>query len=189
MLYARWGKRLLDVTVAGIALLALAPLLLLIAAAIRLEDGGPALFVQQRVGRGGLPFRLFKFRSMPVGTASVPSAEAAALPLTRVGRAIRRTNLDELPQLLNVLSGDMSLVGPRPALASEARLLALRRANGAVALQPGLTGAAQVHSYDGMPDAEKARWDGWYAGRVTLARDLALILRTVPYLLRRPPVY
>jgi O-antigen biosynthesis protein WbqP len=189
MLYARWGKRLLDLTVAGLALAAAAPLMLAIALAIRLGDGGPALFVQPRVGRCGRRFRQFKFRSMPVGTPNVPSTEGARLAVTAVGRPLRRTNLDELPQLWNVLRGEMSLVGPRPALPSQARLVALREANGAHAALPGLTGAAQVNSYDGMPEEEKARWDGWYAGRITLARDLSLILRTFPYLLRRPPVY
>ena len=114
--YQAWGKRSLDLTLASAALLALAPLLLLVALAIWLEDRGPVLFRQQRSGRNGQPFTLLKFRSMPVGSANLPSHEAARLGVTRVGAVIRRTNIDELPQLLNILAGDMSVVGPRPAL-------------------------------------------------------------------------
>lgn len=187
--YADWGKRLVDVVLAGLALLVLSPLLLLTALAIRLEDGGPALFRQRRSGRDRADFTLMKFRSMPVGSANVPSASAATLRITRVGRLIRRTNIDELPQLLNILRGDMSVVGPRPALPSQADLLELRAQNGAIRCRPGLTGLAQVSSYDGMPVAEKAALDGRYAERPGFLSDIGIILRTVAYLFRRPPVY
>jgi O-antigen biosynthesis protein WbqP len=126
---------------------------------------------------------------MAVGTGDIPSARAGVLRITRVGRVIRRTNIDELPQLVNILRGDMSLVGPRPALPSQAELLALRGANGAAACRPGLTGLAQIRSYDGMPEPEKARWDGQYAATISLRRDLAIVLGTFRYLARRPPVY
>jgi O-antigen biosynthesis protein WbqP len=187
--YVGWGKRLLDVILAGTALAVLSPLLLLTVVLIRLEDGGPTLFRQRRSGRDGVDFTLFKFRSMPVGSANVPSAGAGNLRITRVGRIIRRTNIDELPQLLNILRGDMSVVGPRPALPSQEDLLSLRRENGAMRCRPGLTGLAQVKSYDGMPVSEKASLDGRYAARPSLFGDLGIILRTVAYLFRRPPVY
>ena len=189
MLYRRYLKRGFDVAASAAALAVLSPVLLLTAAAIRLEDGGPALFRQDRVGKDGRTFRIYKFRSMPVSTENVPSAKAGTLRVTRVGRLIRRTNVDELPQLLNVLRGDMSLVGPRPALPAQAELCALRRENGAAACLPGLTGLAQIRSYDGMPETEKARWDAEYARDVRFARDLGVVLRTFGYLLRRPPVY
>lgn len=187
--YRESGKRLFDLLSSLTALVVLAPVLAVTAVLVRLEDGGSALFRQSRVGAGGVPFTVFKFRSMRVGTPNVPSAASDRLPVTRVGRVIRRTNIDELPQLLNILRGDMSVVGPRPALAAQADLVALRRANGALALRPGLTGLAQVESYDGMPEPEKARWDGVYAARITFGGDLMIILRTVGYLFHRPPVY
>jgi lipopolysaccharide/colanic/teichoic acid biosynthesis glycosyltransferase len=187
--YDGWGKRLVDVVLAGTALVVLSPLLLVTAVAIRLEDRGPVLFRQRRSGRDGAEFTLLKFRSMPVGSASVPSASAGSLRITRVGRVIRRTNIDELPQLLNILLGDMSVVGPRPALPSQEDLLTMRQENGALHCRPGLTGLAQVKSYDGMPVSEKAVLDGRYAARPSLFGDLGIILRTVAYLFRRPPVY
>lgn len=187
--YPAGGKRVLDLALAGLALVLLAPVLGAVAIAIRLGDGGPALFRQERAGRDGRPFVLLKFRSMPVGSAHVPSTEATRIPVNAVGRFIRRTNLDELPQLLNILAGQMSVVGPRPALPTQAELLALRQANGAAACRPGLTGLAQVSARDGMTVEEKAAYDGAYAGQVSLLGDLRIMLRTVGYLFRRPPVY
>jgi O-antigen biosynthesis protein WbqP len=188
-LYRAIGKRAFDIVSAAVALLVLGPLMAVTALLIRSEDGGPALFRQARVGAGGRPFTVFKFRSMGVLAPNVPSAAGTVLPITRVGRFIRRTNIDELPQLLNILIGDMSVVGPRPPLPAQEELLALRSKNGALALRPGLTGLAQVSSYDGMPESEKAAWDGRYAERVTLLGDLAIIARTFGYLAKRPPVY
>jgi O-antigen biosynthesis protein WbqP len=187
--YEPYIKRALDVSIASVALLVAAPVMAVIALAIRWEDGGQALFRQSRVGRNGRLFVLTKFRSMPLDTANVPSDRAGALRVTRVGRFIRRTNLDELPQLLNILRGDMSLIGPRPALPVQEDLLSARRRNGAASCRPGLTGLAQVNAYDGMPAHEKAKWDGEYAASVGLVRDLEIVFRTFGYLARRPPVY
>ena len=189
MLYRQWLKRGLDLLLSTAALVALSPLMLLTALAIRLEDRGPALFRQARVGRGGDPFTILKFRSMAVNAGNLPSAQAGGLPITRVGRFIRRTNIDELPQLLNIFLGDMSVVGPRPALPSQASLTDLRRANRALECRPGLTGLAQVSSFDGMSDEEKASFDGAYAAHVSFWRDLSLIFRTFAYLAHRPPTY
>lgn len=183
------GKRVLDLVIGGASLVVLAPVLVMLGLFVRLEDGGPALFRQERVGRRGARFTVLKFRSMPVTSANLPSAAAGGLRVTRVGRFIRRTNLDELPQLLNILVGDMSLVGPRPALPAQEALLAMRAENGADRVRPGLTGLAQVSSYDQMPEAEKAALDGQYAARVSLLGDLVIILRTFRYLLSPPPTY
>jgi O-antigen biosynthesis protein WbqP len=183
------SKRAFDVVASAAALLVLSPVMLGVALAIRLEDGGPALFRQTRVGKDGQPFRIFKFRSMPVATPDVPSAGARTLTVTRVGRFIRRTNLDELPQLLNILRGDMSVVGPRPALPAQRALVDLRTELGALACRPGLTGLAQIRSYDGMPEEEKAQLDAAYARSASLSTDLGIIARTFGYLARRPPVY
>jgi O-antigen biosynthesis protein WbqP len=188
-LYPALGKRLLDLVLASLGLVVLAPVVVLVALAVRIEDGGPSLFRQQRSGRHDQKFTLLKFRSMPVGSADLPSSAAHGLRPTRVGALIRRTNLDELPQLLNILAGDMSLVGPRPALPSQADLLALRRENGAISCRPGLTGLAQVSSYDGMPVLRKAEYDAEYAREMSFLLDCSIILQTFGYLIRRPPVY
>jgi O-antigen biosynthesis protein WbqP len=187
-LYATLFKRVLDVVVSGLSLIFLSPLLVLTAIAIRLEDGGPALFRQERVGRNGARFRIFKFRSMPVDTPHVAKADAAALRITRVGKVIRRTSVDELPQLLNILRGEMSVVGPRPPLPSQTALLETRAALGAMGCKPGLTGWAQINGRDGMPEPEKGRLDAHYAQQITFATDLRIILKTFGYLLKRPPV-
>jgi O-antigen biosynthesis protein WbqP len=126
---------------------------------------------------------------MRVNVGDVPSHQAGRLPVTPVGRVLRRTNLDELPQLVNILRGEMSIVGPRPALESQEELIALRRANGALECLPGLTGLAQIRAYDGMPVSEKARHDGEYAERLGFLLDCGIVLRTVGYVLRSPPVY
>jgi lipopolysaccharide/colanic/teichoic acid biosynthesis glycosyltransferase len=187
--YQRYFKRPFDIAASSAALLLLFPILALTALAIRLEDGGRVIFRQRRVGRGGRIFTLLKFRSMPENVGDVPSAVAGRLEITRVGRFIRRTNLDELPQLVNILRGDMSVVGPRPALPSQQRLVDLRTATGAVACAPGLTGLAQIRAYTGMSEDEKAACDAEYASDITLWRDALIIARTVSYLFRPPPVY
>jgi len=187
--YRRFGKRAVDVVGASAALVLLAPLLAATAVLIKLEDRGPVLFRQTRVGRGGDPFPFLKFRSMAIGTPNLASADARGLRVTRVGRWIRRTNIDELPQLVNVLRGEMSLVGPRPALPSQTALVELRSRGGALDCLPGLTGLAQVSAYDGMPETEKAAFDGEYARTVSLRRDAGIVLRTFRYLTQPPPVY
>jgi O-antigen biosynthesis protein WbqP len=189
MLYQRVFKRLFDLAITIPALLLLSPLMLLTALAIRLDDGSPVLFRQERVGRDNRSFIIFKFRSMPSATPSVPSAAAGQLKVTRVGAFIRRTNIDELPQLLNVLRGEMSIVGPRPALQAQHELVAMRRERGVDRLRPGLTGLAQVNSFDGMTDAQKVEWERRYAGRVSFLTDLGIVARTFVYLLKPPPVY
>jgi O-antigen biosynthesis protein WbqP len=188
-MYRNGVKRALDIGLSLVGGLILLPLLLLLAIAIKLVDPGPVIFRQQRVGAGGRPFHFYKFRSMPVNTGDIPSDRLGEIRLTWIGRLIRRTNLDELPQLWNILRGDMSLVGPRPPIPSQAALIALRRENGALALRPGLTGWAQINSYDGMSIAAKAALDGDYARALSPLKDIAIILRTFLYLLRPPPKY
>jgi lipopolysaccharide/colanic/teichoic acid biosynthesis glycosyltransferase len=188
-MYRNVLKRILDVLLALLALILLSPVMLIVAAWIFLEDRGAVFFTQQRIGRKGRPFKFLKFRSMPVNTANVPSAGAKELKVTGIGRVIRRTNLDELPQLINILKGDMSIVGPRPAIPSQEKLLSLRHKVGADEIAPGLTGLAQVNAYDGMPENEKARWDGEYAAKVSLLTDIKIVARTFAYLTKKPPVY
>ncbi len=188
-MYKRWGKRLFDLFFAGLAVLALSPLLLLVVVLIKLFDPGPVIFRQKRVGRNGACFTFLKFRSMPVNTGDIPSDQVGTVKIGPIGKFIRRTNIDELPQLFNILKGDMSIVGPRPPLEKQAELISLRRQNGALSCRPGLTGLAQVRSYDGMLVTQKATFDGEYAHSISLWNDVKIILQTFLYLLKPPPVY
>lgn len=188
-LYAAVGKRLFDLGVGTIVLIVTSPLVLLTALVIWLDDRNTPIFRQQRVGRSGRPFRLTKFRTMPVGTPDKPSRGAKEFKITRIGSLLRRTSLDELPQLWNILKGDMSIVGPRPALPVQSSVIEGRRRVGADQIKPGVTGLAQLHSYDNMPEEEKVAWDGKYAANVTFLRDIGIIFRTIGYVFRKPPSY
>ncbi len=165
------------------------PLLLIISLFIKVFDPGPFIFRQKRVGRNGVIFDFYKFRSMPVNTGDIPSDQLENIELTWVGRFIRRTNIDELPQLFNILKGDMSIVGPRPPIMTQYELIELRRAGGALLCRPGLTGLAQVSSFDGMNIHQKARFDVQYAQSISLFSDVWIIIKTFGYLLKPPPVY
>ena len=188
-MYLRVIKPAIDIVIAIFALALLSPILLITAAAILIEDGRPIMFVHERIGRGGKVFRIFKFRSMGKDSAIVESAHGTVLRVTRVGAVIRRLNIDELPQLFNVLHQNMSIVGPRPGLPAQTDLHDLRRANRSINLLPGITGLAQVKSYDGMTTEAKAEFDGYYAKSVSLLTDIKIILSTFLYFLKRPPIY
>lgn len=174
-------KRALDLVVAFTALLILSPLLLIIALLILLEDGRPVFFRQQRAGLSGKAFSIFKFRSMTVNDAPVATmgAVTGSHPLvTKVGRVIRRTKVDELPQLLNVLTGDLSLVGPRPTLLEQtAEYDAFERRR--LALKPGVTGWAQVGGGIYLPWEERIALDVWYIDHWSLLLDFEVLVRTV----------
>jgi O-antigen biosynthesis protein WbqP len=188
-MYRNHLKRIFDTFLALLSLAVLWPLMCAVAVMIRLQDGGSSLFRQERVGRDGDLFTILKFRSMRVMAPNIPSVQANSVNITPVGRLIRRSNIDELPQLLNILRGEMSFVGPRPPLPSQTELCELRRQNGAFKCAPGLTGLAQINSYDNMPERDVAEWDGKYVRNITAARDIAIILATIPYLRKRPPRY
>lgn len=189
MCYKRVGKRFLDFFIVFTAMIILLPLILLVALLIKLFDPGPIIFKQDRIGKNGRKFKFYKFRSMPVNTGDLASDEIGQVKITWVGKILRRTNIDELPQLFNVLKGDMSIVGPRPPIISQEQLIELRRDNGALQCLPGLTGLAQVSSFDGMTLSEKASFDGEYANNVSFYLDIKIIFNTFFYLLRPPPVY
>lgn len=174
------GKRALDLLVTVPALIVAAPVMAVVALAVRLESPGPALFRQRRVGRGSSEFVLLKFRSMEVGTPDLPThlVQPGMLRVTRVGAFLRRTSLDELPQLWNILRGDMTLVGPRPALHNQDDLVALRQSAGVDALKPGLTGWAQINGRDEIPMDRKVGYDREYLERVSPAFDLEILART-----------
>lgn len=188
-MYKLYGKRLLDIIVAISTLLTLSPLLIILAVGVRFSSPGPAIFRQQRVGMHGRLFQFYKFRTMPVSTEDIPSGDLCHVDIRPFGKFLRRTNLDELPQLYNVLRGDMSLIGPRPQLPMQQNLLALRITNGALSCRPGLTGLAQVNSYDGMSIEQKSHYDGVYSREIKFITDFVIALKTIRYLLKPPPVY
>lgn len=146
---------------------------------IGLLDTGSPLFLQERVGRDKKPFTLVKFRTMAVDTASVASHLACSASITRLGGFLRRTKLDELPQLWNVLTGDMSLVGPRPNLFNQSELIAERDARGVYAVRPGITGLAQVNSIDMSTPALLAETDARMITEMGLGNYFSLIIQTV----------
>lgn len=183
------GKRLLDIVIVFMAVVLLGPLMFFIAILIKIFDPGPVLFKQERTGRKGQRFLFYKFRSMPVNTGDIPSDKVGEIQLTRIGKIIRRTNLDELPQLLNILKGDMSVVGPRPPIPNQQELIEFRAKNGSIEIRPGLTGLAQIKSFDGMSVSEKAEFDGAYSSDITFFNDIKIIISTFTYLLKPPPVY
>lgn len=173
-------KRAVDILGALAGLVALSPLMLALAIAVRLESPGPALHWSKRIGRYNRLFRMPKFRTMRLGAPDV-ATHLLSQPdawVTPFGRFLRRTSLDELPQLWSVLAGDMSLVGPRPALFNQDDLVALRTENGVEVLRPGLTGWAQINGRDELPIPEKVKLDREYLERMSLAFDLQIILGT-----------
>src|SRR3954447_22659873 len=147
-------KRAFDVVTCAMFLLLFCPVLLIILLAIRLQSPGPAIFAQLRVGQAGRPFTCYKFRTMYSGTANLPTHEVQASSVTPLGEYLRRFKIDELPQLWNVLAGDMSLVGPRPCLPTQTELVAARRRLGVFSVRPGITGLAQIRGID-MSDANR----------------------------------
>ena len=188
-MYFLFGKRLADLFFAFFASLILSPILLLFSVLILVTDPGPVLFVHKRVGKNAKLFDFYKFRSMPVGTPKVSSDKLVDVKLTLFGRFIRRTSIDELPQLFNILRGDMSFVGPRPSLPDQLELIALRQESGALRLLPGLTGLAQVRSYDNMSVNQKAFFDAVYFHNLSFFADFSIVFKTMLYLLKSPPTY
>jgi len=182
-MYLAIGKRTFDVLVALVAFLFFLPLTLLVALLVSLESPGPVFFLQERLGQGGSVFRVFKFRSMTDKSRhTVGEIHSDNDELTRVGSVIRRTKLDELPQLLNVLRGEMSLVGPRPSI------VALRESfdeygRRRLELKPGITGLAQVNGNIHLSWPERWRLDAQYVDEVSFLLDLGILFKTVAVVL------
>ena len=181
-MYTKFFKRFFDVVLSGLAIIVLSPLLLLLALAVRLDSKGPIFFRQKRVGKGKTYFQILKFRSMYADTPhDMPTHMLgnAQSHITRVGRVLRVTSLDELPQLFNIFAGQMSIVGPRPALWNQDDLIAERDKYGANDLVPGLTGYAQINGRDEIPIEQKAKLDGWYVQHIGFITDCKIVLGTV----------
>ena len=180
-------KRGADVALSLLALICLSPVLLAVAAAVRLTSPGPALFRQRRVGKDGRLFTIYKFRTMRQDTPRDTATHLLQDPsryITRVGAFLRRSSLDELPQFFNVLKGDMSIVGPRPALYNQDDLIAAREAAGVNAVRPGITGWAQINGRDELPIPVKVKYDREYVENLSLKMDARCFFGTILSVLR-----
>lgn len=174
-------KRTIDVAGAGVGLALTLPVLAVAAALIRREDGGPIFYRQQRIGRDGRPFEVLKLRTMIVDAehrGAGLAVDAGDPRITRIGDILRRTSIDEFPQFVNVLRGDMSLVGPRPTLAHQVERYTERQRR-RLEVAPGLTGWAQIHGRASLPWDERIELDLWYVEHRSLRLDAEIMLRTV----------
>ena len=188
-MYRHFFKRFFDIVMSLFGLLVFAFPMAIIALAVRCDSKGPALFKTQRVGKNCKPFKFYKFRSMRTDAPKdcAPRLLKSEDYLTKVGRFLRKTSLDELPQMFCILAGTMSIIGPRPAGLSESDLIEARERYGANAVTPGLTGWAQVNGRDVLAsDVEKkAQFDGDYAKKITFARDAKIFFKTIGQVFRR----
>ncbi len=190
-MYAKFIKRLLDITLSFLALVFLSWLFLAVVIAIKLDDPGPAMFTQKRVGLNKTYFKLHKFRSMRMDTPhDIPThlMEDPQKYITRVGKFLRKFSLDELPQIWDILVGKMSIIGPRPALWNQDDLVAERDKYGANGVKPGLTGWAQINGRDELEIPEKARLDGEYVKNLSFAFDLKCFFGSITSVLKHEGV-
>ena len=187
MFYLR-VKRVIDFVLATIGLIVLSPLFLIIAVAIKIDSKGPVLFKQKRVGIHKTHFDMLKFRTMSIEAPShIPThlLENPEQYITKVGRLLRKTSFDEWPQILNIIAGDMSIIGPRPALWNQGDLVAERDKYGANNIRPGLTGWAQINGRDELSIEVKARLDGEYVEKFSLIVDMKCFFMTIVSVLKR----
>ena len=181
-MYREYGKSIEDVSIALAALVILGLPMLLVAAAIRLTSKGPALFRQKRFGKDKQLFTVYKFRTMStkapknMPTNSFTNADSYITPL---GGVLRKLSIDELPQLLNVIKGEMSIVGPRPVIKTEKKLISLRQKYQANSVKPGITGWAQVNGRDDLDDQRKAEMDGEYVQQLSFLTDVKIMIKTI----------
>lgn len=190
-MYDRYIKRFIDIVLSLLGLILASWLYLIIIAAVVIDDPGPVFFSQKRVGAGKRYFNIYKFRSMKMSTPRDMPTHLLENPeqyITRVGRFLRKTSLDEIPQLWNILRGDMSIVGPRPALWNQYDLLEERDRYGANDIRPGLTGWAQINGRDELEIPVKARYDGEYVEKESFLFDCRCFFGTVLSVLREDGV-
>ena len=191
-MYKAFGKRLIDLVISFFAILVLLIPMLIVGIAIKLDTKGPALFLQKRFGANKRFFTMIKFRTMPIEAPhNVPTSQLKDddVHLTKLEAFLRQSSIDELPQLFNIFVGQMSFVGPRPALWNQEELIAERDKYGANAIKPGLTGLAQINGRDELPDDVKAAFDGEYAQKLSFMLDMKCIYYTVGKVLRHEGVH
>ena len=190
-MYRKYGKRLLDILLSGCGIVVLSPVYLLVALAIVLDDPGPVFFRQKRVGIHKTHFQILKFRTMRMCTPHDVPTHLLDDPdqyITRVGRFLRKTSLDELPQIFQIFTGKMAVIGPRPALWNQYDLIEQRDLYGANDVRPGLTGWAQINGRDELPIAVKARLDGEYVKNLSFLFDCKCFFGSITAVLKREGV-
>lgn len=190
-MYRKFGKRLLDVLLSGCGIVILSPLCLILAAAIKIDDPGPVFFRQKRVGIHKTHFQILKFRTMKMCTPHDTPTHLLENPqqyITRVGGFLRKTSLDELPQIFQIFTGKMSIVGPRPALWNQFDLIAERDKYGANDVRPGLTGWAQINGRDELPIDVKAKLDGEYVRKLNFLFDCKCFFGSIGVVLKHDGV-
>lgn len=190
-MYNKFFKRLIDILLSLMGLILASWLYLIIIVAIKIDDPGPVFFGQKRVGKDKVNFTLWKFRSMKMSTPHDTPTHLLENPeqyITRVGRFLRKSSLDEIPQLWNILKGDMSIIGPRPALWNQNDLIEERDKYGANDVKPGLTGWAQINGRDELEIPVKAKLDGEYVRKMGLVMDIKCFFGTVKSVLKRDGV-
>ncbi len=181
-MYKNFFKRIIDIVLSFVGLVVLSPVLLIIALLIKIDSKGPVLFKQKRVAKGKAHFNILKFRTMYADVPKDVPTHLLADPeskITKVGRFLRKSSLDELPQIWNILVGEMSIIGPRPALWNQFDLIEERDKYGANDVRPGLTGLAQIKGRDELPIDVKAKYDGDYARNITFANDVKIFFGTI----------
>ena len=190
-MYRTFFKRLLDIILSGCAIVILSPLLLVIAIAIKIDDPGPVLFRQKRVGIHKTHFSIMKFRTMKMNTPKDTPTHLLENPeqyITKVGKFLRKSSLDELPQIFQIFTGKMSIIGPRPALWNQFDLIAERDKYGANDVRPGMTGWAQINGRDELPIDVKARFDGEYVEKLSFLFDCKCFFGTIGAVLKHDGV-
>ena len=183
-------KRVLDFLISLFALIILSPLFLIVSVGVLISDGSPVFFRQNRVGKNNELFEIYKFRTMKRGTENVASNDLsdADVKITRLGKILRATSIDELPQLLNILNGSMSLIGPRPLIPEETRIRELREKYNVYSVRPGITGWAQVNGRDNVSAEKKALLDKEYVEKQSLMLDIKIFFMTIHQVLCRKDV-
>lgn len=190
-MYRNFGKRFCDIILSACGIVVLLPVYLIITLAIKIDDPGPVFFRQKRVGLHKTHFQIMKFRSMKMCTPhDVPThmLENPEQYITRVGKFLRKTSLDELPQIFQIFTGDMAVIGPRPALWNQFDLIAERDKYGANDVRPGLTGWAQINGRDELPIEVKAKLDGEYVQKLSFLFDCRCFLGTITAVLKHDGV-
>ena len=190
-MYQKFGKRFLDIVLSGCGIVVLAPVYLILAVAIKMDDPGPVFFRQKRVGIHKTHFQILKFRTMKMCTPKDTPTHLLENPqqyITRVGGVLRKLSLDELPQIFQIFSGEMSVIGPRPALWNQFDLIEERDKYGANDVRPGLTGWAQINGRDELPIDVKARFDGEYVEKMSFLFDCKCFFGTIVSVLKHDGV-
>jgi len=189
-IYKNYIKKIFDLLMATFLIIVLLPVLLVVYIILRVTTDDTVIYKQDRVGQYGKVFQIYKFRTMPKNTPILVGKQRAKIRnrVSKFARFLRSTSIDELPQLVNVIKGDMSLIGPRPVVPQEAALIQLREKSGANSVKPGLIGLAQVNGRKQLNNIEKAKFDAMYADHVTFKADILIVLRTLPIIIERDGV-